>query len=180
MTAVTTASRTSPPPIPAARGCWKLEAGRAVTLRPTVAGLLRIAQGRVWVTGEGPHERLTGDLFLEAGMCLPVRAGQRLVIEPFGATGPCPAAFDWVPAFARPTSRWPATLARPASDLRLAVGALGAALWGAAGALARLAGALLGLVPAGAKGAIYYIANNRHSTLESADFHSNSGVRCMN
>lgn len=32
----------------AVSGCWKLGDGRALTLRPTRAGVLRIAHGRVW------------------------------------------------------------------------------------------------------------------------------------
>ncbi len=82
-----------------AHGCWKLAAGRAVTLHPTALGHLHIAQGRVWATLTGPHARRTGDLFLQAGESLPLQAGQRVVIEPFGTAGSCaPAAFDWVPA----------------------------------------------------------------------------------
>jgi hypothetical protein len=133
-----------------AHGCWKLAAGRAVTLQPASPGHLRIAQGRVWATLTGPHARRAGDLFLQAGESLPLRAGQRVVLEPFGATGqPLAAAFDWVPAPAVQAAHWPSAVAQPASDLRLALGSAGFALRGAAGALLRLAAGVLGLVPAG-------------------------------
>jgi hypothetical protein len=138
----------SPALHPPLNGYWKLGAGRAVTLRPMAPGVLRIGQGRVWVTLNGPHERLAGDLFLEAGARLPVQAGQRVVIEPYARAGRAGAAFDWVPQTARQAWRWPAAVAQPASDLLLALGNAGYALRGAAVALARLSRALLGLAPA--------------------------------
>ena len=68
-------------------GTWKLEPGRALTLHPAERGELRVAQGRLWATLDGPHSgplRGLGDLVLEAGSSLPLRAGQRVVIEPAG------------------------------------------------------------------------------------------------
>jgi hypothetical protein len=165
MNATSADLRASPAPRQTAPGCWKLAAGRAVTLHPTAPGVLRIGQGRVWATVDGPHARRTGDLFLEAGATLPLQAGQRLVIEPFGTAGPCAAAFDWVPAQARQASRWPVAVAQPASDLRLALGSAGFALRGAAGALVRLAGGLLGLAPAGFYAAMVRIARRDRLTL---------------
>lgn len=141
-------------------GCWKLAAGRAVTLHPTTPGVLKIAQGRVWATLDGPHARLTGDLFLDTGAHLPLRAGQRVVIEPFGKSGHSDAAFDWVPAPA--TTRWPVTVAQPASDLRLALGSAGFALRSAAGALARLVAGLAGLVPQTIRKYTNTVANYDH------------------
>lgn len=148
-----------------AHGCWKLAAGRAVTLRPTARGDLRIAQGRVWATLDGPHARRAGDLFLEAGETLALRAGQRVVLEPYGAAGPCAAAFDWVPLQARQASRWPVAVAQPASDLRLALASAGFALRGAAWALLRLTGGVLGLAPAGLGSAIGWIARRDRLTM---------------
>jgi hypothetical protein len=165
-------------------GCWKLDAGRAVTLHPTAAGVLNIARGRVWATLDGPHVRLTGDLFLEAGETLRLQAGQRVVIEPFGATGQGAAAFDWVPARASQTSRWPAAVAQPASDLRLALGSAGIALRGAAGALVRLAGGLLGLAPAGVGAATDWVARRDRLALGTLAFNAHSSESraqgCMN
>ena len=39
----------------AVSGCWKLGDGRALTLRPTRPGVLRIAHGRVWITFDQAH-----------------------------------------------------------------------------------------------------------------------------
>lgn len=133
---------------PPLNGFWKLDAGRAVTLHPKAPGVLQIGHGRVWVTLDGPHDRLAGDLFLEAGAQLNVQAGQRVVIEAFGRAGQIDAAFDWVPQTGCQTSRWPSAVAQPASDLRLALGTAGYGLRGAAAALFRLTGALLGWAPA--------------------------------
>ena len=48
-------------PATALPGTWKLARGRALTLRPTTDGVLRIAHGRVWATVEGPHGRTPDD-----------------------------------------------------------------------------------------------------------------------
>lgn len=171
-----TASCAPPAAAPALHGCWELAAGRAVSLRPATAGVLRIAHGRVWATLDGPHARRTGDLFLEAGAGLPLQAGQRVVIEPFGARGPG-AAFDWVPARAAPASRWPAAVVQPASDLRLALGSAGFALRGAAGALVRLAGGVASLVPAGLGFAIDVVARRDRVVPGSRAFNAHSSAR---
>ncbi len=158
-------------------GCWKIAAGRAVTLHPAATGVLQISHGRVWATLNGPHARRAGDLFLAAGESLRLLAGQRVVIEPFGAAGQADAAFDWVSAPASPATRWPAAVAQPASDLRLALGSAGFALRGAAGALVRLAGGMLGLVPAGLDFAMNYLALRDRLTLGSMAFKAHSGAR---
>ena len=36
-------------------GAWKLANGRAMTLQPREAGVLRVARGGLWATGDGPH-----------------------------------------------------------------------------------------------------------------------------
>ena len=77
-------------------GAWKLEAGRALTLHPSQPGELRVDQGRLWATLDGPHSgslRGLGDLLVEAGTVLPLRAGQRVVIEPVDKGEP--AYFRW-------------------------------------------------------------------------------------
>ncbi len=158
-------------------GCWKIAAGRAVTLRPAAAGVLRIAHGRVWATLDGPHARRAGDLFLDAGASLRLQAGQQVVIEPCGAAGQTDAAFGWLPALASRATRWPAAVAQPASDLRLALVSAGFALRGAAGAVVRLAGGVLGLVPAGLEGAMDYLAHRDRLTLGSVAFKAQSGAR---
>jgi hypothetical protein len=121
-------------------GTWKLAGGRAVTLQPTEAGVVRVAHGSVWATGDGPHSGAAndmGDRFLHAGDKLPLRRGQRLVMEAVDAGRS--AYFSWDPAPQATAARVEAdALVQPAQDLRAAVllGADAAArlLW----ALARL------------------------------------------
>lgn len=121
-------------------GTWKLAAGQAITLRPHEPGLLRVAQGSVWATGDGPHPgplNDQGDLVLQAGDQLPLRRGQRVVIEALDSR--LPAHFAWEPVHGRePLTLQAAALAQPAEDLRLAV-VLGV------GAAGRLVSALAGL-----------------------------------
>lgn len=127
-------------------GCWKLGAGRAVTLKPREDGVLRIAHGGLWVTLEGPHGGLaneSGDHFLSAGQELTVQAGQRAVIEPWGNHTEAPAYFAWDPMPAvmlspvRVMNQWQAAVVQPLADLRLAlglgVGAVGRLALGVAG-----------------------------------------------
>ncbi|MET0310843.1 MAG: DUF2917 domain-containing protein [Burkholderiaceae bacterium] len=127
-------------------GTWKLGAGRAVTLQPREGGLVRIAHGRVWVTFDGPHDSLRGDLFLCAGEGLAVEAGQRAVMESFGSAHDAPAYFTWEPAAGRAPAgtRWHAAVVQPLADLRLALGSAGFALRGAVAAVGRLAAGVAG------------------------------------
>lgn len=55
--------------------------------------MLRIAQGRVWLTGAAPAQ----DLVLQAGDALAVAVGQHVVLEPWGWPGECnaPVLFRW-------------------------------------------------------------------------------------
>ncbi|MGZ5270166.1 MAG: DUF2917 domain-containing protein [Ramlibacter sp.] len=65
-------------------GAWKLLPRRALTLHPRERGVLRVAEGQLWATLDGPHAgsgRGLGDLVIDAGGSLPLRAGQRVVIE---------------------------------------------------------------------------------------------------
>lgn len=122
---------------------WELPAGRAMSLRPRQDSVLRVAQGQVWATLDGPHARREGDLFLAAGEQLTVAAGQRVVIEPRGTPRDAPACFSWTPA-PQPAAQagatpWQQAVIQPVSDLRLALGNAALALRGAAGALLRLA-----------------------------------------
>lgn len=128
-------------------GCWKLDAGRAVTLHPQEAGVLRVSSGQVWVTLDGPHRghgNELGDHFLSPGESLAIGAGQPLVLESWDAAGPTPAWFSWdpQPVGARVPHR--AALRQPFGDLRLAVAGVGQALRGVTAALLRLATGLTG------------------------------------
>lgn len=95
-------------------GYWKLAPGQAISLQPREAGLLRIAQGQVWLTLDGPHTghgNESGDQFLKAGQGLGVRAGQRLVFEPCGKPRETPVYFEWMPgARVSGLRRWPLIL----------------------------------------------------------------------
>ncbi|MDO8775278.1 MAG: DUF2917 domain-containing protein [Burkholderiaceae bacterium] len=121
--------------------CWTLMPGRAISLRPHEAGLLRIARGQVWATLDGspawPGSDL-GDHFLQAGQQLAVRAGQHLVMEPHGAALEAPVYFEWTP-LDEPVaaSRWQGAVIRPLRELgqalRVAARALGRLVLGLAG-----------------------------------------------
>jgi len=74
--------------------------GRAMSLCPPRAALLRVRRGRVWVTMDGPqpaarpHER---DRVLAQGDVLRVPARVRLVMEPLALAGDAqPAYVDWI------------------------------------------------------------------------------------
>lgn len=74
------------------RGAWQLEAGQAMTLKAASASILRIRQGRVWVTCDATDQRGSEDLVLAPGESLHVCAGQRLVMEPWDGFG---ATYSW-------------------------------------------------------------------------------------
>lgn len=98
-------------------GCWKLAPGQALSLRPRVAGVLRIRQGRAWATlGERPrgHGPDAGDHFLLPGEQLLVQPGRHLVLESLdqGALG-----FEWLPRAPAPA---PEPLLQPLADLYVA------------------------------------------------------------
>ena len=133
-------------PAAALPGTWKLARGRAITLRPTSDGILRVAHGRVWATVDGPHgvgPTDSGDHVLEVGRSMYLRAGQRVVIEAWNAGGA--SYFAWDPVFARapvgatvrPRLNF-SGLVQPLADLRMAVGMGLRALGQLAGGVARL------------------------------------------
>lgn len=131
---------------PALPGTWKLAAGRAISLRPREAGVLRIAHGRIWATFDGPHagaRNELGDHVVGAGGQLRVEAGQRIVIEAWGAQAPAYFSWDPQPAPVLALTARPALagVTQPLRDLRMA-------LWLGAGALARLVAGLAGLAGA--------------------------------
>jgi Protein of unknown function (DUF2917) len=83
-----------PATVPSAvrRGAWQLEAGHAMSLKATSASLLRIRQGRVWVTRDATAQWGSEDLVLAPGESLTVTAGQRIVMEPWDGSG---ATYSW-------------------------------------------------------------------------------------
>ncbi len=65
-------------------GCWKLGAGRALTVHASQAGVLRIAHGRVWLTFSNAGHDLrvrAGDHFLSRGESLSLAGGEAVVME---------------------------------------------------------------------------------------------------
>ena len=109
---------------------WRLDARRAMTLRPHVPSRLQINQGRVWVTMGQPRGagNESGDVVLAAGESLVVPAGARLVMEPWQpAEGP--VRFDWnvEPLSAAPAGDFSREVGAPSRDLALALGQAGGA-----------------------------------------------------
>jgi hypothetical protein len=134
-------------PATALPGTWKLARGRAVTLRPVTDGILRIAHGRVWATVEGPHGHTpcdSGDHVLQAGRSMFVRAGQRVVIEAWNASGASYFAWDPVFATAGDARVNQAVVLQPLAELRMALGLAGRALGQLATGLGQLAWNALG------------------------------------
>jgi hypothetical protein len=69
-----------------------LAGGRAASLRADVTRVLRVQQGRVWLTRDATASRATEDIVLSPGESLTVAAGERLVLEPWDARG---ATYAW-------------------------------------------------------------------------------------
>ena len=129
-------------------GAFALCAGRAMALRPTTDGLLRISQGGAWVTLPSQP----GDHFLKAGESLRVPAGDAVVFEAWKMPATEHLYFDWDPVpmrIAAPRNmgcrvRGPARnapWAQPLADLRAALVLTGRATVLAGAALLRLVGA---------------------------------------
>jgi hypothetical protein len=143
-------------------GTWKLAGGRAITLRPREAGILRVAHGQIWATFDGPHggpPTDLGDHVIGVGGELKVRAGQRLVVETWSAT--TPACFSWDPLPLPVLAAAPrlAPVLQPLADLRMALvfgaGAVGRLVAGVASVAWELAsGAGRKSSPCGAHGAM--------------------------
>lgn len=138
-----TQSQQSSPRLP---GTFRLEAARAVTLRPREDGSLRIAHGRVWITFDGPHSGALNDLgdrVLGAGEQVRVRAGHRVVIESTDRAAPAYFSWDFAP-LPQPV-RVPRleAVAQSWCDLQLALGLGLRAGWRLAAAVVALAGGAL-------------------------------------
>ena len=89
---------------------YSVPAGQAMTVRVRESGVLRIQQGRLWLTfspangnGNGNNDCCppAGDYFLERGDGLPLAAGQIVVIEMWAKAAPseqsaaAPARVSW-------------------------------------------------------------------------------------
>jgi hypothetical protein len=99
-----------------AAGSFQLANGRALTLQPGKASLLRVKQGRVWATLSSE----LGDHVLVSGSTLHIPAGDRVVIEPWPLQERCPVFFDWDPAPVYMTAAQPTVSVLPVIDSGLA------------------------------------------------------------
>jgi len=81
-------------PVPPAvrRGAWQLAAGQAMSLRARSPSLLKIRQGRVWVTRDATPHWGSEDLVLGPGESLKLAKGERVVMEPWDSFG---ATYTW-------------------------------------------------------------------------------------
>ena len=152
---------TSFPPalcVQALPGTWKLDHGRALTLKPRVDALLRAAHGGLWVTFSAPPSLMgqaSGDVFIAAGESITIPAGSTAVIEPWQrhALAPAPSYFSWdatacaLATPVRPASHWQLGVLQPLADMRdglIQVGhAFGALLLGLGGVLGMSMGSLM-------------------------------------
>ncbi len=86
-------------------GSWTLPLTRAVTLGAASGGFLKVAQGTVWATLDGPHQGPAndwGDLVLRCGTRIHLMAGQHVVLEPYQNAANEATRFSWEPD-ARPS-----------------------------------------------------------------------------
>ncbi|MBS0453864.1 MAG: DUF2917 domain-containing protein [Proteobacteria bacterium] len=74
------------------RGAWQLAAGQAMSLRAQSASVLKVRQGRVWVTRDATARSASEDLVLGPGESLSLAKGERLVMEPWDGFG---ATYTW-------------------------------------------------------------------------------------
>lgn len=123
--------------VEALSGCWKLAAGRALTVHASQAGVLRIAHGRVWVTFNNAGQDLrvrAGDHFLSRGESLSLSSGEAVLMESYGVGHASSAYFSWEPAAAASAvpalkaTGWRAGVVQPLVDLRLALGLVAGAV----------------------------------------------------
>ena len=120
-----------------AGGNGLLPAGQALTLQARQAGVLRIVQGRAWITFSHAEKDLhtpAGDHFCGAGDALQLAAGDAVVMESWGRNDEPLACFSWesaspgsaMPGLALAGSRM--NVLQPLQDLQLAMGLAAAAV----------------------------------------------------
>ncbi|MGJ7554050.1 DUF2917 domain-containing protein [Variovorax sp. RB2P76] len=90
---LSTAARTTAAIPPAVRrGAWQIAPGEAMSLKARTASVLRVKQGRVWITPDATLANPSEDLVLAPGESLAVAAGQRIVMEAWDGYG---ATYSW-------------------------------------------------------------------------------------
>ncbi len=90
-----TAARAATIPPAVRRGAWQIAPGEAMSLKARTASLLRVRQGRMWITVDATAAAPSEDLVLAPGESLAVAAGQRIVMEAWDGYG---ATYSWDPA----------------------------------------------------------------------------------
>ena len=87
-------ARTATAAVPPAvrRGAWQIAPGEAMSLKARSISVLRVKQGRVWVTPDATLANPSEDLVLAPGESLTVAAGQRIVMEAWDGYG---ATYSW-------------------------------------------------------------------------------------
>ena len=76
------------------RGAWQIAPGEAMSLKARAASVLRVKQGRVWITPDATLANPSEDLVLAPGESMAVAAGQRIVMEAWDGYG---ATYTWDP-----------------------------------------------------------------------------------
>ena len=130
-------------------GCFKLPAGRAMSLLPNTSGELRIAHGQVWVTYANAALDASvraGDHFLQQGDALHLTCGQKVVMEAFDSANNASVYFSWEPDAVTHQVASSRRLQAANSEVRQPLLDLVAALHQAGWALGRLVRGLAGQV----------------------------------
>jgi hypothetical protein len=125
---------------------WAMESTTAQTFYARCAGVLRVTSGRAWVTlhavRQNPQPRWCpeldpGDIFVDPGNRLELRAGQHAVIEswPTGKASATQLVWEPAPLGAR-ALRWQCGVVQPARELGMGVvqvaRSIGRLAWGLA------------------------------------------------
>jgi len=83
---------------PAARKvCFEVPAAQALSFKAHRPSLLRVTQGRVWVTRDSNTQQAAEDLVLGEGASLRLARGERVVLESWSAGQPAASWFSWEP-----------------------------------------------------------------------------------
>lgn len=106
---------------------WTMEKGSAQMFSPRTSGVLRVSSGRAWVTlNASPYspqprwcpEIDPGDIFVGPGDDLPLRLGQKVVIESWPANSAPFTRLVWEPAaVSASANRWQGAVVQPAREL---------------------------------------------------------------
>ena len=106
---------------------WTMDKGSAQTFSPRTSGVLRVNSGRAWVTLNAspfsPQPRWCpeidpGDIFVGPGDDLPLRRGQKVVIESWPGNSTPFTRLAWEPAaVSASASRWQCAVVQPAREL---------------------------------------------------------------